>query len=172
MFRRTFLCLCLSSIALAPASTRAEDDPDEVSLEVFDTTGKFLRHKDALVYVDPIVSILDSKDARYRKVKGLANPKGISFESYNYPGHFLRHREGRVMVTKCPEEHDKKDATFLVVKGLAFDRGGWVSLELFTHPGSFMRNKNGELWTEEKKEDDAFLKSATFRFLKPIPPER
>ena len=72
-----------------------------------------------------------------------------------------------------PEEADKKDATFFIVKGLAFDRNGWVSLELRTHPGSFVRNKKGELWTEEKKEEDeAYLKSAAFRLVKPVPPQR
>jgi hypothetical protein len=76
------------------------------------------------------------------------------------------------MVTKCPEDQDKKDATFFVVKGLAFDRDGWVSLELFTHPGAFVRNKGGEVWTEEKQENEAYLKSVTFRLVKPIPPQR
>jgi hypothetical protein len=160
-------------LALVCSAGVANDDPDEVSIECFDAKDKFLRHKNADAFLDPIVSVLDSKDARFKKVKGLADPKGVSFESYNYPGTYLRHKEGRLSVTKCPEEADKKDATFFIVKGLAFDRNGWVSLELLTHPGSFVRNKKGELWTEEKKEEDeAYLKSATFRLVKPVPPQR
>ena len=73
------------------------------------------------------------------------------------------------MVTECPGEGDGKDATFYIVKGLALDGDGWISLKLFTNPGEFVRNKQGEVWTAEKKDNEVYLRSATFRLVKPVP---
>lgn len=164
--------VALGIVGLLYGAAGTHDDPDEVSIECFDSSGKYLRHKNAITFVERIVSVQDSKDARFKKVRGLADPKGVSFESYNYPGQYLRHKEGRLVLAKCPEEADKKAATFLIVKGLAFDRDGWVSLEVFAQPGQFVRHWKGGGWVGEKKEDEPYLKSATFRLVNPVPAQR
>jgi hypothetical protein len=159
-------------VALAHLTPQGDLMPEgvEVSIECFDAQGRYLRHKEADAYLDPIVSEQDSVDARFKAIKGLADPHGLSFESYNFPGYYLRNKNGRLTVTKCPDEADRKDATFLIVMGLDSDLDGWVSLELLTQPSHFVRNKNGEVWAEEKKDDKGYLESATFRLVKPVPP--
>ena len=160
-------------VALAHLTATGDLEPEgvEVSIECFDANGKYLRHRDGDAFLDPIMSEQDSVDARFKAVRGLADPKGLSFESYNFPGHYLRSQNGRLRVTKCPDEADRKDATFLTVMGLASERDGWVSLELLTNPGYFVRDRNGEVWAEEKMADKEYLESATFHLVKPVPPQ-
>jgi len=171
MFHRVLLTfIYLGFISLEGGSALAQSEPTDVSLESFNAQGSFLRHSDALAYMDPIATTLGSRDAHFRKVPGLADPKAVSFESFNFPNMYLRHRSGRLSVTACPSDGDKRDASFFVRPGLASDKDGWISLELFTHPGSFVRNKDGEVWTDTKKDDAAFSESATFRLVKAVVP--
>jgi hypothetical protein len=171
MFRRFLIgAVSLGFLSFTCELAWAQDNADEVSIEAFVAKGKFVRHANALAYVEPIVTTLASKDARFKKIKGLADPKGVSFESHNFPEMYLRHRNGRLMVTSCPDEGDKSDATFFIKQGFASDQDGWVSLELLTHPGCFVRTKEGELWAEAKKEDATFRESATFRLIAPVSP--
>ncbi len=154
----------------AAAKATDEAQPGEISIESFSLRGEFVRHRDSKGFVNPILTPLDSRDARFKKVPGLADAKGVSFESTNYPGRFLRQRSGRLTLTACPEALDKQDATFLVKKGLAGYRDGWISLGLLNLPGHFLRVRNGELWTGPQEDGADFQKSATFRFEKPVSP--
>lgn len=140
----------------AAAKATDEAQPEEISIESFSLRGEFVRHRDSKGFVNPILTPLDSRDARFKKVPGLADAKGVSFESTNYPGRFLRHRSGRLILTACPEMLDKQDATFLVKKGLAGYRDGWISLGLLNFPGHFLRVRNGELWTGPQEDGADF----------------
>ncbi len=142
----------------------------EISIEAFGSVSEFVHHKGGKVSVDPVLTLLDSANARFKKVPGLADGKGVSFESTNEPGRYLVHRNGRLILTQCPEPTDKRDATFLVRKGLAYDGDGWISLGPLTFPGHFLHARNGELFTGARHGGVDFVTSATFRFAKPAYP--
>jgi alpha-L-arabinofuranosidase B-like protein/beta-lactamase family protein len=159
-----------SSQHKAAAASSAVAQSVEVSIESFSHRGEFVRHKGGKGFVSAIMTPLDARDARFKKVAGLADAKGVSFESTHDPGHYLRHRSGRLILTPCPGALDKADATFLVKKGLADDQDEWISLGLFNFPGHFLQVRNGELWTGSQLDRADFPKSATFRFDKPVSP--
>jgi CubicO group peptidase (beta-lactamase class C family) len=154
----------------AAAQATAEAASAEVSIEAFGHLNEFVRHKTGKSSVDPILTPLDSSDARFKKVPGLADGKGVSFESTNEPGKYLRHDGDRVFLTACPNPPDKQDATFLVLKGLAYDGDGWISLQPLSFPGHFLHIRNGELGTGPRHEGADFAVSATFRLDEPVSP--
>ncbi len=147
-----------------------EQQWDFKSIECYSAQGKYLRRKSALTFLDTstFTTELEAKDARFKEFPGLADANGVSFESVGSPGHCLRHQNGRLKITLIVSDLDKKDATFMTRPGLATNKDMWVSLELYNYPGSFICNKNGELWTSPRKEDTAFLESATFRLVRPV----
>ena len=174
------LLVCLTAASMLSGRVEAQDKAaskattesrsQEISIELFGSISEFVRHKAGKVTVDPILMPLDARDARFKKVPGLADGKGVSFESTTEPGRFLRHRNGRLILAQCPDPPDKQDATFLVHKGLAYDGDDWISLAPLTFPEHFLHAKNGELLTGARHEGADFLTSATFRFDKPVSP--
>jgi CubicO group peptidase (beta-lactamase class C family) len=151
---------------------RAADDAKEISIEGFNAKGGHLRTKNDAAFVDLILTAKDAKDARFRKVAGLADPKGVSFESIQQRGKYLRQRGGRLVLAACASEADKKEATFLVVGGMASAENGWLSLELLAHPGQFLCNKDGNMIAEGKKADVPSKEAGTFRFVEPAAPKK
>jgi hypothetical protein len=121
---------CKAEKAAAPKGkdvSRRDGGDSDVSVECFAVQGKHLRHWYATAFFSCISSEQAARDARFKKVEGLADPSGISFESHNYAGQYLRHKGGRLILTKCLDAADKKDATFLISKGLVSDADGWLS---------------------------------------------
>ena len=99
------------------ANATTEAQFEEISIEAFGHLREFVCHHAGKVLVDPILTPLDSRNARFKKVRGLADAEGVSFESTNEPGKYLRHQGGHVLLERCPEVSDQRDATFLVHKG-------------------------------------------------------
>ncbi len=162
--------LVIGVVAVAGDQVVAQEQQwDFKSIECYSAQGKYLRRKSALTFFEnTFTTEAEAKDARFKEFPGLADANGVSFESVGSPGHCLRHQYGRLKVTVIASDLDKKDATFMIRPGLATNKEMWVSFELFNFPGQFICNKNGELWTGPRKEDTAFLESATFRLVKPV----
>jgi hypothetical protein len=75
------------SLVLLPQLSYAQEPSSFIS---WNNPGRYIRHRDSLGYIDPIVANdrLGRKDASFRIFLGLAG-RCRSFESVNYPGHFL-----------------------------------------------------------------------------------
>jgi CubicO group peptidase (beta-lactamase class C family) len=170
VIRQTLTQSALIGLALALVAGAANAaDPEEISIEAFNAQGEFVRHKNVPCLVSPILTPLDSQEAHFKKVPGLADATGVSFEAASKPGFYLRNRGGRIILAKCPEPNDKRDATFKVAPGLADEQNGWLSLELLNKsPGQYLENRKGELWAGTKQDGAEYQKSATFRLVKPV----
>ena len=136
------------------------------SFKSYNYPDRYIRHRNALGYIEQIGDELGRKDATYRLVRGLAG-RCTSFESINYPGQFLRHQNARLkLAMRTNEQLFKEDATFCIVPGL-FGEGG-VSFESFNFPGHYIRHKSSELWIDPSDGSDLFRKDATFIKTKPL----
>ncbi len=135
------------------------------SLQSYNDSNHFVRHRDFLGEITTISSDLDKKDATFKIVSGLADSKCISFESINYPKYYLRHEDFRVKLNEySDDELFKKDATFKKVEGLAKTSG--ASFESYNYPGYYIRQKDSHLYIEEGS-DETFKKDATFKIVSP-----
>jgi hypothetical protein len=108
------LSISVSLSLLAPQLSYAEE---VISFESVNYPDRFIRHRNFLGYVDPVVVTdkLGRQDATFHVVPGLAG-KCSSFESINYPDHFLRHQDFRLKLAKREDTQlFKEDATFCLV---------------------------------------------------------
>jgi hypothetical protein len=149
-----FCCLA-TTLALAQ---------DTVCIQATNYLNYWVRHRDFLGEVTPVVTELDQADATFILRPGLANPAAFSLESVNYPGHFLRHQDFRVKLQ--PNDHTPlfgKDATFWIRRGNS-DQSAFESVNF---PGFFIRHRNFHLYLEKI---DKFNSDATFALFNGKPP--
>jgi hypothetical protein len=104
---------------------------------------QYVRHANYIGRIDANVSPAD--DARFRKVKGLANNAGyVSFASVNLPGYYLRHKNYALVL----EPYDGSsgfagDATFKEVAGLADTNA--KSYQSYNFTDRYIRHNNSLL---------------------------
>lgn len=169
MFRQMVMRVGLTALVVFLGNPLlSAEPPNELSVEALKARGHYLRSRDGAVSLGEVVTVENSREAKFKKVPGLASGQGVSFAAAADLGSYLRYRDGRLILAACPADADKKDATFLVVPGLAPERGDWVSLELYSRPGYFVYMKNGEVQVGKKKADAAYAADATFRFTPPV----
>lgn len=93
-------------------------DPAGVSFESVNVPGRYLRHFNFAIRLDP-----DDNTALFRayatfyRVAGLADPAWSSFRSFNFPTHHLRHANFSLRIDPISGSSsvtDRQDATFLV----------------------------------------------------------
>lgn len=137
----------------------------QVSLQASNYLDRYVRHRNALGFTEPVTDALARNDATFKIVQGLAG-RCVSLESHNYPGHFLRHHFWRIKLSPR-EDSDlfRNDATFCMVPGLAGSTG--LSLESASNPGHFIRHRNNELWVDRFDGSDLFRRDATFNLTHP-----
>jgi hypothetical protein len=134
-----------------------------ISLKSYNYPNHYVRHRNYLGEITPVSSQLDSDDASFNMVNGLAGNNTVSFESKNYPGHYLRHQGFRIKLHR-PDGSDlfRHDASFRVMQGLG--NPAWSSFESVNYPGYFLRHRNFQLYIE-RGEGDLFRKDCTFRIV-------
>ncbi len=122
---------------------------EHVQLKSVNVAGAFLRHRNGVAVLTPVVSELDKKDSSFIIRSGLAGPQGISFESVNFPGAFLRHSNFRIRLDQSqPSELFKKDATFRRIPGIS---GKGLSFESINFPGFYIRQCNNMIFLDNAK---------------------
>lgn len=111
---------------------------------------RFIRHKNFLLELDPIVSVLEMRDASFRAIPGFRGwgRDILSFQSANFHDRFLRHQNFRLRLDQ--NSHDSlfwDDSTFIVVPGNA-DSSMW-SFRSWNFRNKFWRHRNFQLVLEE-----------------------
>ncbi|NJM19227.1 MAG: arabinofuranosidase [Richelia sp. RM2_1_2] len=151
------------------SSVYSQSSGEIVSFKSHNYPDRYIRHRNFLGYLEPIVDDLGRKDATYKLIPGLANSKCTSFESINFPGHFLRHENFRLkLARRINQRLFREDATFCIKNRLfGDDRSSW-SFESVNFPGHYIRHKNFELWVEPSDGSDLFRKDATFGIDSPL----
>jgi Alpha-L-arabinofuranosidase B (ABFB) domain/Glycosyl hydrolases family 43 len=135
------------------------------SLQSVNATGRYVRHRDYLAYVEPVSTATDRQDATFTVVAGLANSACVSFRSANFPTRYLRHYNFRVRLdVNSGDATFARDATFCGRAGLA----GGLSFESYSHPGRYLRHYNYELRVDLLTSGSAFAGDASFTVTAPL----
>ncbi|MFF9100963.1 family 43 glycosylhydrolase [Streptomyces rubrogriseus] len=141
------------------------------SLESVNFPGRFVRHADYLVRLDPVASAsapLTKDDATFTVVSGLASPTCYSFQARN--GLFLRHRDWRVhLEANTGTSAFRQDATFCRADGATSDS---ISLVSLNHPDRRLRHRNFELWLDPYQPTADFRADSSFRLTDPWSPKK
>ena len=130
-------------------------DPSKVSFRSFTNPEQYIRHRDFLLYVEPISSDLDRADATFVP---FVTPLVTSWNSHNIPEAKIRHQDGngRLDIDVTPVE----DAQWNMVYGLA---GMGRSFQSVNFPNVYLRQVNGEIKAVALNENDEnFRTEATF----------
>ena len=135
------------------ANATTEAQFEEISIEAYGHLREFVCHHAGKFFVDPILTPLDSRDARFKKVRGLADAKVSRLSRRMNPGSTSGIKA--VMCSsrdapKCPISGTPRSS---FKKGLAYDQQGWISLAPLTFPGHFLQVRNGQLLTGPRHED-------------------
>ena len=157
----------VSFLPLLPSPTYAQSS--EHSYLSFEFPDRYIRHRNFLAYIEPINSELDSKDATFVIVPGLANRNCFSFEARYVRGDYLRHQNFRLKLAKFENQKlFREDATFCFRDGLA--RAKDYSFELFNFPKHFIRHRGFELMISPDDGSIGFKRDATFIETGPVKP--
>jgi hypothetical protein len=155
----------VSFLPLLPSPTYAQSS--EQSYHSLQFSNRYIRHRNSLAYIEPINSELDSKDATFVMVPGLANRDCYSFEARYIRGQYLRHQNSRLKLAKF--ENQKlftEDATFCFRDGLVrapvCGVSSCYSFESFNFPKQFIRQRDFELMISPDDGSIGFKRDATF----------
>jgi hypothetical protein len=88
-------------------------DSSGVSFESVNFPGRFLRHRNSEIWLDPNDGSADFRAAAtwFRRA-GLANSSWSSYESYNFPGQYMRHSNFLMILGTVSGSVQQADATF------------------------------------------------------------
>jgi Alpha-L-arabinofuranosidase B (ABFB) domain len=143
---------------------------DTTSFRSVNFPDRFIRHRNFLSELEPVVSDLDKRDASFRTIAGLSIQGGgaVSWESVNFPNHFLRHQDFRLKLQPRPplgsSELDlfDQDATFFIIPGFADNSKASFRSRNFTN--RFLRHRDFHLFLDELDlSRDIDRKDATFQ---------
>jgi hypothetical protein len=136
------------------------------SLQSYNYSNYFIRHRDFLGEITTISSTLDREDATFRITPGLASGSCVSFESLNHPSYYLRHQEFRIKLhTSDGTQLFREDATFCQRPGL--DDSAWASFESYNYRGYYLRHLDFHLYIE-RGSGDLYRADTTFRIVAPL----
>ncbi|CAL9438297.1 Extracellular exo-alpha-(1-_5)-L-arabinofuranosidase [Actinosynnema sp. ALI-1.44] len=128
---------------------------------------RYVRHRDNLVRIDPVVTAVDRGDATFTIGAGLAHAGCYSFQSVNYPGYYLRHNTMRLVLARDDGTAlFRGDATFCGRAGLA--GGGTTSFESYNFPGRYLRHYDYALRLDPRASDATFAGDASFTVTAPL----
>ena len=151
------------------SSNLPAQDGQEHSIRAYAPASHYVRHAYLLGRIGEIKVELDSRDARFKTVRGLAKPDCVSFQSTNIRNHFLRHANFRIILSPHVEEVQfKQDATFC--KELGLRRRGdekSVTFRSLNFPDRVIRHRNFELWLDPVEDSPLFRSDASF-FIEPV----
>ncbi|MCY9579726.1 AbfB domain-containing protein [Paenibacillus alvei] len=135
-----------------------------MSLRSYNYPERFIRHRNYLGEISPIISDLDKKDATFNLVWIDEVRQIARLESYNYPNHFLRHQNYRIMISPDNQNDPvmQGDSMWFVDGGLAGSEG--ISFQSRNYPKFYIRHRNNQLWldrinlnSELDRKDSTFL---------------
>jgi hypothetical protein len=88
-------------------------DPSGVSFESVNFPGRFLRHRNNEIWLDPNDGSAGFRAAAtwFRRA-GLANSSWSSYESFNFPGQYMRHSNFLMILGTVSGSLQQADATF------------------------------------------------------------
>jgi hypothetical protein len=161
-------CLFVASCAalLPPAGAQ---DGREHSIRAYAPARNYIRHANSQGFISEINVELDSRDARFRTVPGLAQSNCVSLQSTNIRDHYLRHSGFRIILS--PYSSDpvfRKDATFCMEWGLKRVRDEKsVTFRSYNYPERVIRHRNFELWLDPVENTPLFRTDASF-FIEPV----
>jgi hypothetical protein len=163
---RTLSLLAFGTLMFLPVAGSAQDNIRN-SFQVYTHRDHYIRHASFLGRIGRVDTPLDSKDATFRRVRGLASGECTSFEATNprLRDHYLRHANWRLVLAKRTNDRQfAEDATFCMEYGLI--NGGrdhsTVSFKSFNFPDRYIRHRNFELWVDPVENTDRFRLDATF----------
>jgi hypothetical protein len=135
------------------------------SFESINFPGRFIRHRNSLGEITPVVSNLDKQDANFIIRPALnGSPIGISFESVNFPGHFLRHQNFRIKLHRFENTQlFRDDASFEYNDGGCQEGNCRVSFESVNLRGHHIRHTNFELWLAKSDGSILFGNDSTWQ---------
>jgi len=143
-------------------------DSREHSIRAYAPARHYVRHANSLGRISEINAELDSRDARFRIVPGLAKASCVSFLSTNIRDHYLRHSSFRIILSPFSnDELFRKDATFCMEWGLRrVGNEESVTFRSFNFPDHVIRHRNFELWLDPVENTPLFRSTASF-FIEP-----
>lgn len=190
--RRTLLKASAASAVLGsvgkPTVALAQQDL-AVSFQSFNFRGRFVRHRNFLVDLDPVSSAspeLDKFDATFVFRHGGNANLGDGFASWEarnpgLEGHFLRHQNFRLVLHKLPPpgSPDRRlfdlDSTFIIDKeslAAPHDRR-FQSFRALNFSTRYLRHRNFHLFLDElDKSKQLDREDATFETLDGLMPQR
>lgn len=162
------VCLFVAScVALLPPA--GAQDGREHSIRAYAPARNYIRHANSLGWISAINVELDSRDARFKTVPGLAKSDCVSFLSTNIRDQYLRHANSRIILS--PYSNDplfKKDATFCMEWGLRrVGNEPSVTFRSYNYPERVIRHRNFELWLDPVENTALFRSDASF-FIEPV----
>ena len=134
---------------------------DTTSLRSINIQDSFIRHRNFIAELTPILTDVDNNDASFITQSGLALLGGsngaVSWEAVNFPGYYLRHQNFQLKLQPSPpfdapaEEQQAfgQDATFFVLPGNADSSGNFRSFRPFNAPTRFLRHRDFKLFVDE-----------------------
>jgi len=159
--------LAVFSFLMSP-SLPAQDGREH-SIRAYAPARHYIRHANSLGRISEINVELDSRDARFKTVPGLAKSGCVSFLSTNIRNHYLRHSNFRIILS--PYSNDalfKQDATFCMEWGLRrMGNEESVTFRSFNFPDRVIRHRNFELWLDAVENTPLFRSDASF-FIEPV----
>jgi len=166
-FLDAFGLICGPKPVTSPANISNSLLGKEVSFQSSNYSDRYIRHRNALGFIEPATDDLAKQDASFKIVPGLAG-RCVSLESHNFSNHFLRHERYRLKLALATDEQlFREDATFCIVTGLADANG--VSFESVNSSNNYyIRHRNFELWLDRYDGSDVFRKDATFVVRLPV----
>jgi hypothetical protein len=161
------LALCMFLVS----SNLPAQDGREHSIRAYAPARHYIRHANSLGRISEIKVELDSRDARFKTVPGLAKSGCVSFLSTNIRDHYLRHSNFRIVLSPySSDELFRKDATFCMEWGLRrVGNEESVTFRSFNFPDRVIRHRNFELWLDAVENTPLFRSDASF-FIEPVRP--
>jgi hypothetical protein len=135
--------------------------PRQVTLQSYNNSDGYLRHRYTLLDLTSIRNWLDQLDSTFVVVPGLSG-SGVSLKATNLSDYYVRHQGGRFKVSPSDgTELFRQDATFQLRPGLA-DRS-LLSFESHNYAAHYLRHRYAEFWLDAFTDTQLFRSDATFR---------
>lgn len=161
------LGLVMFSTLLPSQLSYSQESQHTHSYQSWSARDRYVRHRNFLAYIEPVVDEQSSKDAAFITVPGLAG-RCNSFEARYLRGYYLRHQNSRLKLAKMTGEQTfRQDATFCLRDGLASAKD--YSFESFNFQKHYIRHRDFELLIGQDDGSAAFKKDATFIQTPPVP---
>ena len=169
--KRTATWVACLALLMLPGVAFVQE-PEFRSLQTYRPENNYMRHAGFLGRIGPPKTAVDSRDAKFRVVPGLADKNCVSFEAANVTDHYFKQAFFRIVLAKrLDEQKFREDATFCIVPGLHRSKRSAIdstSFRSFNFPDRYIRHRNSELWLDPFENTPRFRDDATFFMFPPV----